>query len=80
MPACRTSRISRIRARASFSTRRESGVSPRPRTPLEKRTERERDALTTHFVRNYHFAVGQKRWKELKLDELDKKLRELGIR
>ena len=47
------------------------------RTPLEKRTERERDALTTHFVRNYHFAVGQKRWKELKLDELDKKLRAL---
>ncbi len=43
----------------------------------EKRTEREADTLTTHFIRNYHFAVGQKRWKELKLDELDKKLREL---
>lgn len=47
------------------------------RIPLEKRTEREREVLTTHFIRNYHFAVGQKRWKELKLDELDKKLRAL---
>jgi mono/diheme cytochrome c family protein len=47
------------------------------RIPLEKRTERERDVLTTHFVRNYHFAVGQKVYKELKLDELDKKLKEL---
>jgi hypothetical protein len=47
------------------------------RIPAEKRTEREADTLTTHFIRNYHFAVGQKKWKELKLDELDKKLREL---
>ena len=47
------------------------------RTPPEKRTDREREVLTTHFVRNYHFAVGQKHWKELKLDELDKKLRAL---
>jgi hypothetical protein len=47
------------------------------RTPPEKRTEREADTLTTHFIRNYHFAVGQKVWKELKLDELDKKLKEL---
>jgi hypothetical protein len=47
------------------------------RIPLEKRTERERDILTNHFVRNYHFAVGHKVYKELKLDELDKKLKEL---
>jgi hypothetical protein len=33
--------------------------------------------LATHFVRNYHFAVGTKKYKELKLDELDRKLREL---
>jgi len=36
------------------------------------RTERERDTLTDHFVRNYHFAVGQKKFRELKLPELDK--------
>ena len=48
------------------------------RIPLEKRTEREADTLTTHFIRNYHFAVGQKVWKEHKLDELDKKLKELS--
>ena len=36
MRACRTSRISTIRPRASSSTRRESGASPRPSTPLEK--------------------------------------------
>src|SRR5436190_12956520 len=47
------------------------------RIPLDKRTESERDILIDHFVRNYHFAVGQKRWKELKLDELDKKLKDL---
>ena len=29
------------------------------------------------IIRNYHFAVGTKKWKELKLDELDRKLREL---
>jgi len=47
------------------------------RTPPEKRTEREADVLTSHFIRNYHFAVGQKKWKELKLPELDKKLKDL---
>jgi hypothetical protein len=47
------------------------------RTPPERRNERDREVLTTHFIRNYHFAVGQKRWKELKFDELDRKLREL---
>lgn len=43
----------------------------------ERRSARHRDILTDHFVGNYHFAVGNKRWKELKLDELQKKLREL---
>jgi hypothetical protein len=47
------------------------------RIPADQRSERERDVLTDHFVRNYHFAVGQKRYKEAKLDELDKKLRQL---
>ncbi len=45
--------------------------------PAAKRTPREKDVLTDHFVGNYHFAVGSKKWKELKLDELQKKLREL---
>ncbi len=44
------------------------------RTHAAARTERESDTLTDHFVRNYHFAVGDKRWKELKFPELDKKL------
>jgi mono/diheme cytochrome c family protein len=47
------------------------------RIPLAQRSERERDILTDHFVRNYHFAVGQKVYKEAKFDELDKKLKEL---
>ena len=42
-----------------------------------RRTEREQDVLTDHFVRNYHFAIGDKKYKELKFDELDGKLREL---
>lgn len=47
------------------------------RIPLAQRSEPERDILTDHFVRNYHFAVGQKVYKEVKFDQLDKKLREL---
>ncbi len=45
--------------------------------PAAQRTARERRILETHFIRNYHFAVGQKVYKELKFDELDKKLRDL---
>ena len=40
----------------------------------EQRTLREADVLTDHFVRNYHFAVGGKVYRELKLPELDQKL------
>jgi len=47
------------------------------RIPLEKRTQRERDILTDHFVKNYHFAVGNKRYKELKLDAATKALAKL---
>jgi mono/diheme cytochrome c family protein len=47
------------------------------REDAAKRTQRDQDVLTDHFVRNYHFAVGQAKYKELKFDELDKKLRDL---
>lgn len=47
------------------------------RIPEEKRTQRERDVLTDHFLRNYHFAVGQKPYAEVKFKELDEKLRKL---
>jgi len=47
------------------------------RTPEAKRTVRERDILTDHFLRNYHFAVGQKLYGEVKFKELDEKLRKL---
>jgi mono/diheme cytochrome c family protein len=43
-------------------------------TPPEKRTKRESDILTDHFVRNYFFAVGQKKADEAKFGELEKKL------
>ena len=42
--------------------------------PAEQRTDREREVLTTHFVRNYHFAVGAKGYKDVKFKELDDKL------
>jgi cytochrome c551/c552 len=45
--------------------------------PPSQRSPREVDILTDHFVGNYHFAVGNPKWKALKLDELQKKLREL---
>jgi hypothetical protein len=47
------------------------------RNPAAERTARERRILQVHFIRNYHFAIGQKAYKEIKFDELDKKLREL---
>ena len=47
------------------------------RKPPSKRSERDRIVLADHFVRNYHFAVGKKRYDELKFGELDKKLRDL---
>ncbi|MBS1829811.1 MAG: PSD1 domain-containing protein [Acidobacteria bacterium] len=47
------------------------------RTPVAKRSARERDILTDHFIRNYHFAVGQKPYNEVKFKELDEKLRKL---
>lgn len=46
-------------------------------TPDEKRTPREREVLTDHFIRNYFFAVGKKKSDEAKFDELDKKLKAL---
>src|SRR5690606_31281240 len=45
--------------------------------PAAERTAREKRILETHFIRNYHFAIGSKAYKEIKFDELDKKLREL---
>jgi mono/diheme cytochrome c family protein len=45
--------------------------------PAGRRTARQQRILTDHFVSNYHFAVGNKKWKELKLDELARKLKEL---
>jgi hypothetical protein len=45
--------------------------------PAAQRTTREKRILETHFIRNYHFAIGQKAYKEVKFDELDKKLKDL---
>lgn len=47
------------------------------RKPAAGRTARERHVLEVHFIRNYHFAIGQPAYKAIKFDELDKKLREL---
>jgi len=47
------------------------------RIPAAERTPRERDIVTDHFVKNYHFAVGNKRYKELKLDVATKTLAKL---
>ncbi|MBM3726824.1 MAG: DUF1549 domain-containing protein [Acidobacteria bacterium] len=42
-----------------------------------RRTPRQQDILIDHFVKNYHFAVGQKRYGEVKFKELDQKLLQL---
>ena len=46
-------------------------------TPVEKRAERDSEVLTTHFIRNYFFAVGKKKADEAKFAELDQKLKAL---
>jgi hypothetical protein len=46
-------------------------------TPPERRTPKQIDAMTDHFVQNYHRVVAKELWKELKFTELRKKLREL---
>ncbi|MEO8127484.1 MAG: PSD1 and planctomycete cytochrome C domain-containing protein [Bryobacteraceae bacterium] len=45
--------------------------------PSAERSKREQDVLTDHFIRNYHFAVGPKKYAEVKFKELDEKLRGL---
>ncbi|MCS7026032.1 MAG: PSD1 and planctomycete cytochrome C domain-containing protein [Bryobacteraceae bacterium] len=50
------------------------------RIPWDKRTQREHDILTNHFIRNYHFAVGPKKYAETKFKELDQKLTELAAK
>lgn len=50
------------------------------RIPWDKRSQREKDILTDHFIRNYHFAVGPKKYSETKFKELDGKLRELTVK
>ncbi len=47
------------------------------RKPITKRSQRDRLVLENHFIRNYHFAIGQPAYKKLKFDELDKKLKAL---
>ena len=42
-----------------------------------KRTPKERDHLTDHFLQNYGLAVGNKRYTEVKFRELRKKLKQL---
>lgn len=43
----------------------------------EERTEREQTTLTDHFIKNYFFASGDAKYKEVRFKELDRKLAEL---
>jgi len=47
------------------------------RTPVEKRSRHEEDAILDHIVRWYQQASGTKKYEELKFRELEKKLAEL---
>jgi hypothetical protein len=49
------------------------------RTPAEKRTRRDEDALLDHMVRWYNQATSNKNYEELKFKELEKKLTELRV-
>jgi hypothetical protein len=45
--------------------------------PPEKRSRQWGDAITDHFVINYHRVIGKDEWKELKFTELRKQLNDL---
>ena len=47
------------------------------RSPAGQRTEKQKDALTDHFVENYHRVISKERDKELKFKELRRQLREM---
>ena len=47
------------------------------RTPIEKRSKRQRDFLTDVFVRQYALAVGKEEFEALELDGLQEKLKKL---
>jgi len=56
----------------------ESGDGERiMRKKSSDRTDRDRLVLENHFIRNYHFAIGQPNYKKARFDELDKKLKAL---
>jgi hypothetical protein len=46
-------------------------------TPPGQRTQKQTDAMTDHFVKNYHRVISKELWKELKFVELRKKLTDL---
>jgi cytochrome c553 len=46
-------------------------------TPPARRTEKQADSLTDHFVINYHRIISKERWAELKFPELRRKLEAL---
>jgi hypothetical protein len=46
-------------------------------TPPAQRTQKQTDAMTDHFIKNYHRVISKELWKELQFVELRKKLIEL---
>ncbi len=46
-------------------------------TPPAQRTQKQTDAMTDHFIQNYHRVIGKDLWKELKFVDARKQLREL---
>src|SRR4029077_15628123 len=46
-------------------------------TPANERSQKQTDAMTDHFIKNYHRVIGKDVWKDLKFTELRKQLVEL---
>ena len=46
-------------------------------TPASERSQKQIDAMTDHFIKNYHRVIGKDVWKDLKFTELRKQLMEL---
>ncbi|MBM3725302.1 MAG: DUF1549 domain-containing protein [Acidobacteria bacterium] len=46
-------------------------------TPPAQRTQKQTDAMTDHFIQNYHRVISKELWKELNWGEARKQLREL---
>jgi hypothetical protein len=48
------------------------------RTPLDRRTQKQQDAMTDHFIADYHRVISKEIWEQMKYKELRQKISDLA--